>query len=503
MTMDPWRDFHSSARSQQQVAVIKEWIDAGATWPDDPPAADPCQHWAFHPPVRPSVPTNSPFPIDAFIGLKHAQLGLTPAPEAERRTLIRRLSLDLLGLPPSPTEVESFVNDSSPRACEALVERLLASPHYGERWGRHWLDLARWAETEGYEGNTFRSSAWRYRDYVVKAFNDDKPYDRFLLEQLAGDELEPYADENLIATGFLSSARYSHNEEDKVKQRNDILVDIANASATVTLGLTMGCAQCHDHKFDPIGIRDYYRWQGLFARGQLVYALLKDGNQWREFETSVPAELVAARKLRDVYHTKAEANFSTDLLAKLTAETRLVRETPKDFLALSQRGELDLTQGGLTVSTNATETATRRSLYLRQTRGEFPKAQEMFDGPTGNESCPRRHISTVPLQPLYLLNNPFMVRRAETLAKRIESRADGDRDRAVVEAFTLCLARPPTVKGGQIIGATDELGYTVVEDPVHPNDLQATMLNALGVNQHDLYYLHQLPWRRLSPGSSR
>jgi hypothetical protein len=685
----------------QQVAVIQEWIDAGAPWPEDPPAADPRQHWAFQPPTRPPVPgvatvaaaASFPIrtPVDAFIVARHRERGLAPSPEAGRSVLIRRLSLDLLGLPPSPAEVDAFVNDASPGAYEALVERLLSSVHYGERWGRHWLDLARYAETEGFEGNTFRASAWRYRDYVVNAFNTDKPHDRFLLEQLAGDELEPYADENLIATGFLSNARYSHNEEDKTKQRNDVLVDIANATASVTLGLTMACAQCHDHKFDPLSLRDYYRWQGFFARGQLVYALLRDEAAWREYEAGLPAEFKAARTLRDALHAKAETKFQPDQLAKLDFDARRLRDTPQEFLPLGQRGrpaalrkqvedalaesdrklyaelmkrldlweaearerkpqmwayyspassphpvemlppkgdyplpydvetlrqtrpavlvrgepsrrgaevgwgwpevlgpppadglgerprtalarwltstnspltarvwvnyvwqqhfgrglvatpedfgvrgespshpelldwlacelmtpttafgpgaaqeaatrawstkhlhrlivlssayrqasrpnaqnealdaenrllwrwmprrleaetirdaalavsgELDVTPGGPSVATNRTETATRRTLYLRQARGGFARAQEMFDGPTANESCPRRHVSTVPLQPLFLLNDSFWLRRAEALAAQLD--ADAGQDRLVAQLFRRVFSRPP------------------------------------------------------------
>src|SRR5262249_18767214 len=153
-------------------------------------------------------------------------------------------------------------------AYEKLVERLLASPHYGERWGRHWLDLARWAESDGYLSNYPRPYAWRYRDYVVRSFNADKPYDRFVREQLAGDELTPYTDENLIATGFLASGRMDTCEENKAEQRNNVLVDIVNTTGNVFLGLTIHCAQCHNHKFDPITARDYYRWQGFFIKGQ-------------------------------------------------------------------------------------------------------------------------------------------------------------------------------------------------------------------------------------------
>jgi hypothetical protein len=233
------------------------------------------EHWAFKPPTRPAVPTvKNPHgvvrnPIDAFLAVEHQRLSLSPVPEAERRALIRRVTLDLTGLPPTPEEVEVFLADASPDAYERLVERLLGSPHHGERWGRFWLDLARWAESDGFEANEIRPSAWRYRDYVVRAFNEDKPYDQFLREQIAGDELEPYADEHLIATGFLAAGRSNNNEEDKVVQLNGPLVDMANTVASVTLGLTLNCAQCHDHKFEPLTIQDYYLLHGFFVRGQV------------------------------------------------------------------------------------------------------------------------------------------------------------------------------------------------------------------------------------------
>ena len=182
----------------------------------------------------------------------------------------------MTGLPPSRDDLEEFLADDQPDAFERLVDRLLSSPHYGERWGRHWLDVARWAETEGYESNHPRSSAWRYRDDVVATFNANKPFDRFLTEQLAGDELQPYSDENLIATGFLAAAPISSNEEDKWLQRNTGLVDIVNTTGSAFLGLTLSCAQCHNHKFDPITIRDYYRLHGYFVRGQPQPFALKE-----------------------------------------------------------------------------------------------------------------------------------------------------------------------------------------------------------------------------------
>jgi hypothetical protein len=261
-------------------------------------------------------------PVDAFIAARHEEKGLTPAPEAERRVLIRRLSLDLLGLPPTPEEVDAFVEDSDPAAYDKVVERLLASPHYGERWGRHWLDVARWAESEGYESNHLRPYAWRYRDWVVKAFNDDMPFADFVSAQLAGDELQPYRDDNLIATGFVAAARLSSNEEDRWRQRNDILVDVVNATASALLGLTMQCAQCHNHKFDPISARDYYRFQGFFVRGQPVNLALRDPQLWADFRAKSPPDYEKMLDEKQELYDRAHQRRVSEARAELSREQR-------------------------------------------------------------------------------------------------------------------------------------------------------------------------------------
>jgi hypothetical protein len=282
------------------------------------------QHWAFQPVQRLPVPrvNNTAWvrnPIDAFIAARHEASGLTPAPEADKRKLIRRVSLDLTGLPPTLQEVEAFVNDTAPDAYDKLVERLLASPQYGERWGRFWLDLARWAESEGYESNHLRPYAWRYRDYVVKSFNADTPYWLFLRQQLAGDEMLPYADENLIATGFLTGCRISTNEEDQPRQRNDMLVDIVNATSGALLGLTMNCAQCHNHRFDPITIHDYYRFQGFFTRGQPGNLVLRDAELWATYNAAKPPEYDPAVKLKDLLCDAARERLIAAAKNKMSA----------------------------------------------------------------------------------------------------------------------------------------------------------------------------------------
>lgn len=280
------------ALSDVEVAVLSAWIDEGVAWDERafPTPALHSTHWAFQPIRRLAVPDVQHrdwvrTPIDAFVARKHEQRGLVAAPTASTETLRRRMYLDLLGLPPQDTGA-SWGRCTARTACtwDVQVERLLASPRYGERWARHWLDVARWAESNGHQHNRPRPHAWRYRDYVIDSFNRDRPYSEFLTQQLAGDEL-PYSQENLIATGFLSAARYSGNELDKAIQRNDILVDIVNTTASAFLGLTLECAQCHTHKFDPISLRDYYRLQACFAQGQ-------PGNVILQAESEVPTRFV-------------------------------------------------------------------------------------------------------------------------------------------------------------------------------------------------------------------
>jgi hypothetical protein len=263
----------------EQVLAVKQWIEAGAPYPVEPlrPGRAGPDWWSLRPIGRPGPPPETrtdPWvrtPVDAYIlaGLK--ENGLAPSPEADRAALIRRLSFDLIGLPPSPEEVAAFVTDAAPDAYERLVDRLLESPHHGERWGRHWLDVVRFGESHGYETNRLRPDAWPYRDYVIRAFNRDTPLDRFLLEQLAGDTLEAGGADWLTqaATGFLVAGTHDLVKtfmfESKLRQRADDLDDMITAAGSAFLGLTVNCARCHDHKFDPITQKDYYALQAVFA----------------------------------------------------------------------------------------------------------------------------------------------------------------------------------------------------------------------------------------------
>jgi hypothetical protein len=262
--------------SERQIADLTRWVKIGLPYPDVGAIAAKATDralWAFQAPVDPAVPavTDRAWPrsdLDRFILAKLESKGIRPAPPADRRTLIRRVTFDLIGLPPTPEEVESFVNDRSANAFAVVVDRLLASPHYGERWGRHWLDVARYADSNGLDENVAFGTAWRYRDYVVAAFNQDKPYDTFLREQLAGDLLaaaDPATRQNqLIATGFLSLGPKVLAEVDERKMEMDIIDEQIDTVGRTVLGLTLGCARCHDHKFDPLTLRDYYGLAGIF-----------------------------------------------------------------------------------------------------------------------------------------------------------------------------------------------------------------------------------------------
>lgn len=305
----------------------------GAAEPAPAPAKD---HWAFQP-IRPTAPPHVKkfvdwirTPVDAFLAARYESDHIEPNREADRRTLLRRLALDLTGLPPTPEDVDAFLADASPAAYQNQVERLLASPHYGERWARHWLDLARWAESEGYESNHPRPYAWRYRDWVVRAFQDDKPFADFVREQIAGDEITPLTDDNLIATGFLAAARLSSNEEDRPRQRNDFLVDIVNTTAGTFLGLTYQCAQCHNHKFDAITLRDYYRLQAFFVRGQPGNLKLQSPELWTAYNAKKPAGYDDAAREKNALFDLARDRKHADVRSKLPKESLEALALPRE-----------------------------------------------------------------------------------------------------------------------------------------------------------------------------
>ena len=256
------------------LEILAKWINLGLPYPVQDTDVQPIpktvsNYWAYRPLKRPQVPLVNASdwvsnPIDAFILTKLEAHGLTPAAPASKLTLIRRVYYDLTGLPPSPEAVEAFLNNTAPDAYEKLIDKLLKSPRYGEKWGRHWLDLVRYAETNGYEGDSDKPYVWRYRDYVINAFNKDKPYDQFIKEQLAGDELNAVTTETVIATGYHKLGVWDDGPADRKLARYDYLDDIVSTTGQVMLGMTVGCARCHDHKIDPISTQDYYSLLAFF-----------------------------------------------------------------------------------------------------------------------------------------------------------------------------------------------------------------------------------------------
>lgn len=607
--------------SEKEIAMIAAWIDQGLDWDDKllPEPKVESEHWAFQRVTKPEVPRSGDAkhanPIDAFVTARQQDLGLTASPQADRRTQIRRLYLSALGLPPTEEEIEAFMEDQSADAYTKLVEDVLASPHSGERTARMWLDLVRWGESEGHQHDIPRPFAWRYRDYVIDSFNNNKPYDQFLREQLSGDELPSKTDQAVIATGFLASARISGNQMDKSLQRTDVMFDIVDNTTSALLGLTMECAQCHNHKFEPITQRDYYRFLAFFSRGQLGNIRLQNTDnptaeaikQWfskgsyafymREAKKlkidpaeypahtwgyyspvtgrkdleylpvvnrsplpyspdylsrtdthilvrgdvnspglrvepgwpavlgTTPSELsptprqalsdwlgsrdnpLAARvwvnRLWQMYFGRGLVSTASDfgthgsppshpeLLDWLAAELmdnawdtrhvqrliltshtfrqsaalnaanyqidpdnvqlwrwpqrRLQAEAIRDSL-LVVTGELNREVGGPSVAPHLDEEELRRTIYLSQRRSELPDVMQMFDAPEAIRSCPGRETSTVALQPLYLLNNPFVVRRAQSLASQVRQEAGEDRPLQVEMSFSRILGRSPTAE---------------------------------------------------------
>ncbi len=253
-----------------QIAKLRAWIDAGANWPASASSAPAAAHWSFRPVSRPAVPAIKQRnwvrnPVDAFILARLEKEGVAPSPEADRATLIRRVSYDLTGLPPSPEELHDFLEDKHPDAYERLVDRLIASPHYGEKWARYWLDLAHYADSDGYEKDRPRPWAWRYRQWVIDALNAGMPFDEFTVEQLAGDLLPNATVEQRVATGFLRNTLTNREAGvDRREARFEQVVDRTNTTATTWLALTVGCAQCHNHKFDPISHKEYYSFFAFF-----------------------------------------------------------------------------------------------------------------------------------------------------------------------------------------------------------------------------------------------
>ena len=364
-------------------------------------------HWAFQPVKRPSVPViskevissqsgsargkTSPLStqslitnysrLDSFLLAKLHAAGLTFSPPAKKEAQLRRVSLDLIGLPPTLAELDAFLADTSPDAWAKVVDRLLDSPHYGERWGRHWLDLARYADTEGFEHDVTRPNAWRYRDYVVRSLNADKPYDRFVREQIAGDELWPADPDALIATGFNLIGPDMTDSSDQIQRRLNTLNDMTDATASVFLGQTFGCARCHDHKFEPVAQRDYFALQAFFMPAAF------------KRETPVPTreERVAHERVLKEYESRPavrelvalEAPYREKLraakLAKQPPEVREAHNTPPEQRTAAQENLAFET--AKTVEVTDKDVLAALSIADRERRKELADTAKKFSAP--------------------------------------------------------------------------------------------------------------------------
>ena len=320
-------DGEGTQLSTEEVGLLRAWIDQGAKWPKgaDVVAAAPTTHWAYQKPVRPPLPKvkHASWPrneIDYFILARLEQEGLAPAAEEDRARLIRRVSLDLIGLPPTPEEVDAFVADTRPDAYERVVDRLLASPHYGERWARPWLDLARYADTQGYEKDP-RRSMWPYRDWVINALNRNLPFDQFTIEQLAGDLLPNATNDDRIATGFHRNTMINtEGGVDPEEYRVLALIDRVNTTATVWLGTTLGCCQCHSHKYDPFKQTEYYQFLAFFNN-----TADSGSDNGPEVELSTPA---AVADRAEIARLEAHLNAITSNLARAQMEWEQSLKSP-------------------------------------------------------------------------------------------------------------------------------------------------------------------------------
>jgi hypothetical protein len=352
-----------------EIALLKLWIDQGAKWPEETPppqtttsSADPASYkekqftaedrswWAFRKPVRYPAPRVNDSrwasnPIDSFIRDMMDKKGLTPAPQADRRTLIRRAYLDLWGLLPPPAEVDKFVNDPNPKAYENLVDRLLSSPHYGERWGRFWLDVARYADSSGFEFDITVENGWRYRDYAIKAFNEDKPYDQFIVEQLAGDELDKPTFDSLTATTFYRiGPRVRFREKNYPSYRYDYMDDMVRTTFQGFMGLSVNCAKCHDHKFDPITRLDYFRSVAAMW-GYVDYdhplAPQQKIDEYERLKKQAEARITPLQqeiaRIEKPYREKQRERQIQDALKKFPADIQEAIRTPEDKRTQGQK----------------------------------------------------------------------------------------------------------------------------------------------------------------------
>ena len=348
-----------------EIDALTKWVAAGAVWPEEdtpgeelsrPVAAeeDPrTKHWAFQPVLAPETPTvkDDAWPLadlDRFILARLEAENLSPAPDADRYTWLRRVTFDLTGLPPTPEEIAAFAHDATPTAHAKVVDRLLAAPEFGERWARHWLDLTGYADNIGLGRRIPAREPWRYRDYVIKAFNDDKPYDQFVREQIAGDVLQYSGDldrrEKIVATGFLAIGPWALVNSDKVQLRMDVVDHQIDTVGRALLGLTLGCARCHDHKFDPVSTREYYSLAGIFTSSTAlegrIGGVFSDVNRTPLPET--PEELRTRARELEHWQRDYSAAEKAHEAAKAKADELKQSGAPKDKLAAANKRAAEL-----------------------------------------------------------------------------------------------------------------------------------------------------------------
>jgi len=344
-------------------------------------------HWAFQP-IAHVQPSAIPQPasvcenaIDQFILDKLTSVGLRLAPTVSRTVFIRRVTFDLIGLPPTPAEIDDFVDNPSPCAEEELIDRLLASPHYGERWGRHWLDLARYAESDGFEHDAIRPHAWRYRDYVIQSLNDDKPYDRFIREQIAGDELWPDDAEAITATGFHLLGPDMVDSSDQIQRRHNTLNDMTDTTALVFLGLTFGCARCHDHKFEPLSQRDYYGFQAFFTSAKFNREKSIATPAHREAYAVATREYNSHPKLQELnaIETAARQKLFEQKVALLPAEASAAHRTPPEQRTAEQSNLVLETEAKVKVSDK--EISSALTVEEKQRQADIRKEIEKLPKP--------------------------------------------------------------------------------------------------------------------------
>ncbi len=377
-----------------EIGIIEEWLKAGAAWSGESIAAEPApahapptvneetkKWWAWQPVKQPDVPAfadSESHPIDAFLRSSREQQGLAANGPADRRTLVRRAFYDLTGLPPTPQQVEAFVNDQRPDAWERLIDELLASPHYGEKWGRHWLDLVRYAESNSYERDGTKPFVWRYRDYVIRAFNDDKPYDQFLIEQLAGDELDDVTPESIIATGYYRLGIWDDEPADPEQAWYDDMDDVLATTSQSMLGLTINCARCHEHKIDPVPQADYYRLLAFF-RNVRRYGV-------RAHETVVDASLrsIASPEAQEKFEgerrewqEKVEANRKALEAIEEIVKKDFIPVEHEDFRDEGKRIDLVRKRAGKVITQEQADEYARLMSDMRTLRENRPESLEM------------------------------------------------------------------------------------------------------------------------------